>query len=60
MPGRFEAFWLHWESEADDCLVPIISLGRIEPYRPIFVFEALDIIHSEAELIADMDDTMGD
>jgi hypothetical protein len=56
---NFEALWLHLDSENADWLVPIISLGTLEPFMPVPMDEAQEILSSEAKVIAGMDDDMG-
>ncbi len=57
---NFEALWITCEGEgAIDALVPLRSVGKLAPNRPVALADALVMLREAARPLANMDDTMG-
>ena len=57
---NFEALWVTCAGEAaQDTLVPLRSVGRLTPHRPVALADALAMLREAARPLANMDDTMG-
>jgi hypothetical protein len=56
---NFEALWLSYDDDAEDVLVPLRPAGRLEPYRPVRISEALEALREAARPLAQADQRQG-
>lgn len=58
---NFEALWVKCGEQAKDkdVLIALRSVGRLVPYRPLALADALVLLREAARPLANMDDTMG-
>jgi hypothetical protein len=56
---NFEALWLAYDGDEEDLVIPMRPVADLSPYEPVPYGRALEALRAAAEVVADMDDTMG-